>query len=172
MLYCNGERHFQDLGCISGYVLPVREKPCTAAGCWQTMPTSKPQLWNCGAVRGDTRSPLGLTWVRSSVQTFIKNPGKGWGNQALQYFFKILRKKTWEGMTERTFLLSSSVRTGIFQKVSWCCTGNRAEIWNCPFESVSLFQCLSCRSRKQNQLKQLLYLCTVCTAYLHKWLSA
>lgn len=44
MSYCNGERHFQDWGGISGYGLPAGEKPCTAAGCWQTMPTSKPQL--------------------------------------------------------------------------------------------------------------------------------
>lgn len=102
ILYCNRESHFQDWGCISGYVLPAGEKPCTAAGCWQTMPTSKPQLWNCGAVRGDARSPLGLAWVRSSEQTSIKKPGKGWSTTGL--FFLIHRKKKkWEGMTEKPF---------------------------------------------------------------------
>lgn len=28
MLYRNGERHFEDWGCISGYILPAGGKPC------------------------------------------------------------------------------------------------------------------------------------------------
>lgn len=174
MLCCNGERLFQDWGCISGYVLPAEEKPCTAAGWWQTMLTSKPQLWNCGVVRGDTRYPWCLTRVKSSVQTLIKKPGKGWSNQALQYFFfksaaaeKINRK----GWQRGHFLLSSSICIGIFQIPKYFLMFYWPEIWNCPSESLSSFQCLPCRSRKQNQLKQLLYWCTVCPAYLHKLLS-
>lgn len=77
-------------------------KPFTGACCWQTMSTSKPQLWNCGAVRGDIRSPLCFTWVCSSVQTFVKKSVKGQSNQTLQYFFKSPATK-WEGMTEQPF---------------------------------------------------------------------
>lgn len=70
------------------------EKPWTAAGCWQTMPTSKPQLWNFSAVRGGTRSPLCLTPVVSSVQTFMKKLGKVEVTKHYIFFFKSAFKKT------------------------------------------------------------------------------